>query len=128
MAERRKKPVFGFLDGAEPTFECALPGLQLALAEMLPSGRGHIINVSSAAGRAALAYNGVYSATKAAIVLRRLARPTSTKDDDAFHADEHARPSCRCTKWTALLQAVAIPLGDPLLTHAGVFWGRLSER
>ena len=45
-----------------------LTGLQLALARMVPRGRGHIINVSSAAGRTTLAHNGVYSATKAAII------------------------------------------------------------
>jgi len=45
-----------------------LTGLQLALARMVPRGRGHIINVSSAAGRTTLAHDGVYSATKAAII------------------------------------------------------------
>jgi len=45
-----------------------LTGLQLALARMVPRGRGHIINISSAAGRTTLAHNGVYSATKAAII------------------------------------------------------------
>jgi len=45
-----------------------LNGLQLALASMLPRRRGHIINVASAAGRTALAHNGVYSSTKAAII------------------------------------------------------------
>jgi len=45
-----------------------LNGTALALARMLAHGRGHVINVASAAGRSALPGNGVYSATKAAII------------------------------------------------------------
>ncbi|HEX6713067.1 MAG TPA: SDR family oxidoreductase [Thermoleophilaceae bacterium] len=43
-------------------------GTRLALARMLPRGRGHIVNVSSAAGRVAVPGEAVYTATKHAVV------------------------------------------------------------
>lgn len=45
-----------------------LNGMSLALERMLPRGRGQVINIASAAGRSVLPGNGVYSATKAAII------------------------------------------------------------
>lgn len=52
----------------QTNFLGALIGTQQGLSRMLPRGRGHVINVASAAGRAPLPGNGVYSATKAAIL------------------------------------------------------------
>jgi short-subunit dehydrogenase len=43
-------------------------GTRLALDRMLPRGRGHIVNVASAAGRVAVPGEAVYSATKHAVV------------------------------------------------------------
>jgi NAD(P)-dependent dehydrogenase (short-subunit alcohol dehydrogenase family) len=43
-------------------------GTRLALARMLPRGRGHVVNVSSAAGRVAVPGEAVYTATKHAVV------------------------------------------------------------
>src|SRR3954463_5913209 len=43
-------------------------GTRLALKRMLPHGRGHIVNVSSAAGRVAVPGEAVYTATKHAVV------------------------------------------------------------
>ncbi|MFL6111083.1 MAG: SDR family NAD(P)-dependent oxidoreductase, partial [Catenulispora sp.] len=43
-------------------------GTRLALDRMLPRGRGHIVNVSSAAGRVAVPGEAVYTATKHAVV------------------------------------------------------------
>jgi short-subunit dehydrogenase len=43
-------------------------GTRLALERMLPRQRGHIVNVSSAAGRVAVPGEAVYSATKHAVV------------------------------------------------------------
>src|SRR3954463_14992667 len=43
-------------------------GTRLALDRMLPRGRGHIINVASAAGRVAVPGEAVYPATKRAVV------------------------------------------------------------
>jgi NAD(P)-dependent dehydrogenase (short-subunit alcohol dehydrogenase family) len=43
-------------------------GARLALARMLPRGRGHIVNVASAAGRVAVPGEAVYTATKHAVV------------------------------------------------------------
>jgi NAD(P)-dependent dehydrogenase (short-subunit alcohol dehydrogenase family) len=43
-------------------------GTRLALGRMLPRGRGHIVNVASAAGRVAVPGEAVYTATKHAVV------------------------------------------------------------
>src|SRR3954470_857682 len=43
-------------------------GTRLALDRMLPQGRGHIVNIASAAGRVAVPREAVYSATKHAVV------------------------------------------------------------
>jgi NAD(P)-dependent dehydrogenase (short-subunit alcohol dehydrogenase family) len=43
-------------------------GARLAIDRMLPRGRGHIVNVSSAAGRVAVPGEAVYTATKHAVV------------------------------------------------------------
>src|SRR3954452_8629274 len=43
-------------------------GTRLALDRMLPRGRGHIVNVASAAGRVAVHGEAVYTATKHAVV------------------------------------------------------------
>ncbi|WP_222853311.1 SDR family oxidoreductase [Fodinicola acaciae] len=43
-------------------------GMKLAIARMVPRGRGHIVNVSSGVGRVALAGAATYSATKHAII------------------------------------------------------------
>ena len=43
-------------------------GTRLALDRMLPRGRGHIVNVASAAGRVAIPGEAVYTATKHAVV------------------------------------------------------------
>src|SRR3954451_2511543 len=43
-------------------------GTRLALDRMLPRGRGHVMNVASAAGRAAVPGEAVYTATKHAVV------------------------------------------------------------
>jgi short-subunit dehydrogenase len=43
-------------------------GTRLALERMLPRGRGHIVNVASAAGRVAVPGEAVYTATKHAVV------------------------------------------------------------
>jgi NAD(P)-dependent dehydrogenase (short-subunit alcohol dehydrogenase family) len=43
-------------------------GTRLALDRMLPRGRGHVINVASAAGRVAVPGEAVYTATKHAVV------------------------------------------------------------
>jgi NAD(P)-dependent dehydrogenase (short-subunit alcohol dehydrogenase family) len=43
-------------------------GTRLALDRMLPRGRGHIVNVASAAGRVAVPGEAVYTATKHAVV------------------------------------------------------------
>jgi NAD(P)-dependent dehydrogenase (short-subunit alcohol dehydrogenase family) len=43
-------------------------GTRLALERMLPRGSGHIVNVSSAAGRVAVPGEAVYTATKHAVV------------------------------------------------------------
>jgi NAD(P)-dependent dehydrogenase (short-subunit alcohol dehydrogenase family) len=43
-------------------------GTRLALARMLPRGRGHIVNVASGVGRVPLPGSAVYSATKHGIV------------------------------------------------------------
>jgi NAD(P)-dependent dehydrogenase (short-subunit alcohol dehydrogenase family) len=45
-----------------------MTGTRLALDRMLPRGRGHIVNVASAAGRVAVPGEAVYTATKHAIV------------------------------------------------------------
>ena len=45
-----------------------MTGTRLAIDRMLPRGRGHIVNVASAAGRVAIPGEAVYSATKHAIV------------------------------------------------------------
>jgi short-subunit dehydrogenase len=45
-----------------------MTGTRLALQRMLPRGRGHIVNVASAAGRVAVPGEAVYTATKHAIV------------------------------------------------------------
>lgn len=45
-----------------------MTGSRLALDRMLPRGRGHIVNVASAAGRVAVPGEAVYTATKHAIV------------------------------------------------------------
>jgi NAD(P)-dependent dehydrogenase (short-subunit alcohol dehydrogenase family) len=45
-----------------------LSGTRLALDRMLPRGRGHIVNVASAAGRVAVPGEAVYTATKHAVV------------------------------------------------------------
>jgi NAD(P)-dependent dehydrogenase (short-subunit alcohol dehydrogenase family) len=42
-------------------------GTRLALGRMLPRGRGHIVNVASAAGRVAVPGEAVYTATKHAV-------------------------------------------------------------
>ncbi|HEX4734833.1 MAG TPA: SDR family oxidoreductase [Thermoleophilaceae bacterium] len=43
-------------------------GTRLALARMLPRGRGHVVNVASAAGRVAVPGEAIYTATKHAVV------------------------------------------------------------
>jgi NAD(P)-dependent dehydrogenase (short-subunit alcohol dehydrogenase family) len=43
-------------------------GTRLALDRMLPRGRGHVVNVASAAGRVAVPGEAVYTATKHAVV------------------------------------------------------------
>jgi short-subunit dehydrogenase len=43
-------------------------GTRLALDRMVPRGRGHIVNVASAAGRVAVPGEAVYTATKHAVV------------------------------------------------------------
>jgi NAD(P)-dependent dehydrogenase (short-subunit alcohol dehydrogenase family) len=43
-------------------------GTRLALERMLPRGRGHVVNVASAAGRVAVPGEAVYTATKHAVV------------------------------------------------------------
>jgi NAD(P)-dependent dehydrogenase (short-subunit alcohol dehydrogenase family) len=43
-------------------------GTRLALDRMLPRGRGHIVNIASAAGRVAVPGEAVYTATKHAVV------------------------------------------------------------
>jgi short-subunit dehydrogenase len=43
-------------------------GTRLALGRMVPRGRGHIVNVASAAGRVAVPGEAVYTATKHAVV------------------------------------------------------------
>ena len=45
-----------------------MTGTRLALGKMLPRGRGHIVNVASAAGRVAVPGEAVYTATKHAVV------------------------------------------------------------
>jgi NAD(P)-dependent dehydrogenase (short-subunit alcohol dehydrogenase family) len=45
-----------------------LTGTRLALDRMLPRGRGHVVNVASAAGRVAVPGEAVYTATKHAVV------------------------------------------------------------
>jgi len=45
-----------------------LSGTQLALDRMIPRGRGHIVNVASAAGKVAVPGEAVYTATKHAVV------------------------------------------------------------
>jgi NAD(P)-dependent dehydrogenase (short-subunit alcohol dehydrogenase family) len=45
-----------------------LSGTRLALDRMLPRGRGHVVNVASAAGRVAVPGEAVYTATKHAVV------------------------------------------------------------
>src|SRR4051795_6893275 len=45
-----------------------MTGTRLALDRMLPRGRGHIVNVASAAGRVAVPGEAVYTATKHAVV------------------------------------------------------------
>jgi NAD(P)-dependent dehydrogenase (short-subunit alcohol dehydrogenase family) len=45
-----------------------MTGTRLALHRMLPRGRGHIVNVASAAGRVAVPGEAVYTATKHAVV------------------------------------------------------------
>jgi NAD(P)-dependent dehydrogenase (short-subunit alcohol dehydrogenase family) len=45
-----------------------MTGTRLALQRMLPRGRGHIVNIASAAGRVAVPGEAVYTATKHAIV------------------------------------------------------------
>lgn len=45
-----------------------MTGTRLAIDRMLPRGRGHIVNVASAAGRVAIPGEAVYTATKHAVV------------------------------------------------------------
>jgi NAD(P)-dependent dehydrogenase (short-subunit alcohol dehydrogenase family) len=45
-----------------------LTGMQLALPDMVAQGSGHIVNIASAAGRAAVPGGFTYCATKAAVV------------------------------------------------------------
>src|SRR5262249_59390661 len=45
-----------------------MTGTRLALDRMLPRGRGHIVNIASAAGRVAVPGEAVYTATKHAVV------------------------------------------------------------
>ena len=70
---------FGFYGSVENTppdvvreifalnFEAALLACQLVIPIMKASGSGHIINISSVAGRRGLPLNGIYSATKFAL-------------------------------------------------------------
>ena len=70
---------FGFYGSVENTppdvvreifalnFEAALLACQLVIPIMKANGSGHIINISSVAGRRGLPLNGVYSATKFAL-------------------------------------------------------------
>jgi short-subunit dehydrogenase len=44
-----------------------MTGTQLAIKRMQPRGRGHIVNVASAAGRVAIPGEAVYTATKHAV-------------------------------------------------------------
>jgi NAD(P)-dependent dehydrogenase (short-subunit alcohol dehydrogenase family) len=46
----------------------ALTGMQLALPDMVAQGSGHIVNIASSAGRAAVPGGVTYCATKAAVV------------------------------------------------------------
>ncbi len=57
-----------------------LTGMALALERMLPRGCGHVVNVASAAGRSTLPGNGVYSATKAAIIALSEAAHAEARD------------------------------------------------
>jgi short-subunit dehydrogenase len=52
----------------EVNLEAALQLCLLALPGMLERGRGHVVNVSSLAGKAAVPYNTVYAATKHGLV------------------------------------------------------------
>src|SRR5258705_12162538 len=45
-----------------------MTGTRLALDRMLPRGRGHVVNLASAAGRIAVPGEAVYTATKHAVV------------------------------------------------------------
>jgi NAD(P)-dependent dehydrogenase (short-subunit alcohol dehydrogenase family) len=45
-----------------------LSGTRLALDRMVPRGRGHVVNIASAAGRVAVPGEAVYTATKHAVV------------------------------------------------------------
>jgi short-subunit dehydrogenase len=70
---------FGFYGSVENTppevvreifalnFEAAMLACQLVIPIMKASGSGHIINISSVAGRRGLPLNGIYSATKFAL-------------------------------------------------------------
>jgi short-subunit dehydrogenase len=70
---------FGFYGSVEKTppdvvreifalnFEAALLACQLVIPIMKANGSGHIINISSVAGRRGLPLNGIYSATKFAL-------------------------------------------------------------
>ena len=53
---------------AEINFVGALLGMQLALPDMIAQGSGHIVNMASTAGRAAVPGGVTYCATKAAVV------------------------------------------------------------
>jgi len=53
---------------AEINFIGALIGMQLALPDMIAQGSGHIVNMASTAGRAAVPGGVTYCATKAAVV------------------------------------------------------------
>lgn len=53
---------------AEINFLGALIGTQLALPDMIAQGSGHIVNMASTAGRAAVPGGVTYCATKAAVV------------------------------------------------------------
>ena len=53
---------------AEINFVGALIGMQLALPDMVAQGSGHIVNMASTAGRAAVPGGIAYCATKAAVV------------------------------------------------------------
>lgn len=79
----------------------AMHGTVAALEVMRPAGHGHVINIASLAGLVAVPGEGVYAATKHAVV----GLSTSTLADLRAAGERHVHISCVCPDgiWTPML-------------------------